>query len=128
MIIGGDVTSLIAGYISNGWLTAYDGASSVVARYSAGEGRTAVVDANNNILNYAYNPSPADGPEISWAYEGLDLTWAAGDDANEHDVYFGTSDTGVAGADRSSSYYKGKQALVDTSYTLPDAYLDRGQT
>ncbi|MBN1806867.1 MAG: carbohydrate binding domain-containing protein [Sedimentisphaerales bacterium] len=44
------------------------------------------------------------------------LTWAAGDFAESHDVYFGTDEEAVRNADRNSPEYKGSKALGSESY------------
>jgi len=66
----------------------------------------------------AWNPSPANGsnPDIDAA---LPLTWSPGDNASQHDVYFGTDRDVVADADTSTAdIYRGRQSV--TSYTPPE--------
>ncbi len=67
----------------------------------------------------AWDPSPANGstPDISNA---LPLTWLPGENAVEHDVYFGTDRDTVANADLSDTtgVCRGRQS--DTSYTPPE--------
>ena len=55
------------------------------------------------------------------------LTWRAGDNAAQHDVYFGTDEAAVSSADASdtSGVYRGRQA--GTSYVPTDEFL-WGQT
>ena len=66
----------------------------------------------------AWNPSPASN-EIAAINVATNLTWSAGDDASQHDVYFGIDSDAVAGADASDTtgIYRGRQNT--TSYT-PD--------
>jgi hypothetical protein len=55
------------------------------------------------------------------------LTWKAGDNASQHDVYFGTDLEAVSNADASdtSGVYRGRQA--GTTYVQPDEFV-LGQT
>jgi hypothetical protein len=61
----------------------------------------------------ARNPNPAPGstPNISQA---TSLTWSPGDNAAQHDVYFGTDKAAVADADESDTtgVYRGRQAAA----------------
>ncbi|MHC4628313.1 MAG: LamG domain-containing protein, partial [Planctomycetota bacterium] len=54
------------------------------------------------------NPAPGSTPNIGQA---ATLTWSAGDSAAQHDVYFGTDEAAVAGADASDTtgVYRGRQ-------------------
>jgi len=66
----------------------------------------------------AWNPSPANGstPDI---YAALPLNWSPGDQAAQHDVYFGTDADSVADADTSTGeVYRGR--LSATTYTPPE--------
>jgi len=57
------------------------------------------------------------------------LQWDAGDQALEHDVYFSTDYNDVADADITTpDVYRGRQALDQTMYTVPEAPLDLNQT
>jgi len=64
----------------------------------------------------AWNPSPADGA-VADVRTASPLTWMRGDNASQHDVYFGTDEVAVAAADASdtSGIYRGR--LGATSYT-----------
>ena len=68
----------------------------------------------------AWNPKPANGstPSIKGA---VPLTWSPGELAAGHDVYFGTDELAVGGADASdtSGIYRGRQSA--TSYTPTEA-------
>jgi len=69
-------------------------------------------------LFVAWDPSPAKGatPDLDMA---LPLTWSPGDNASQHDVYFGTDGDAVANADTSTAdVYRGRQS--GTSYTPPE--------
>jgi len=66
----------------------------------------------------AWDARPADGttPDIGVA---TPLSWSAGEQASQHDVYFGTDADAVENADTSTSeIYRGRQA--GTSYTPPE--------
>jgi len=67
----------------------------------------------------AWNPSPVNGsvPDLQHV---LPLSWSAGDNAAEHDVYLGTDKDAVENADASDTtgIYRGRQS--GTSYTPPD--------
>jgi hypothetical protein len=67
----------------------------------------------------AWTPSPADGstPDIDAA---VPLSWTRGDDASQHDVYFGTNREAIENADSSDAtgIYRGRQNA--TTYTPAD--------
>jgi hypothetical protein len=66
----------------------------------------------------AWGPSPANGstPDIDSA---LPLTWSPGDNASQHDVYFGTDQDAVADADTTTAdIYRGRQSGM--SYSPPE--------
>ncbi|UCE49994.1 MAG: LamG domain-containing protein [Phycisphaerales bacterium] len=67
----------------------------------------------------AWDPSPADGstPDVDTA---LPLAWSPGDNASQHDVYFGTDEVTVEDADATDTtgVYKGRQS--GTSYSPPE--------
>ena len=66
----------------------------------------------------AWNPSPANGstPDI---HAALPLNWSPGDQAVQHDVYFGANTDAVADADTSTTgVYRNRQST--TNYTPPE--------
>jgi hypothetical protein len=63
----------------------------------------------------ARTPYPAKG-DVN-VPQDVSLRWSAGDEAAQHQVYFGDDAAAVAAADTSSSLYKGTQALDNTSFT-----------
>ena len=67
----------------------------------------------------AWSPSPGNGstPDID---EVMPLSWSPGDNASEHDVYFGTVKDAVANADETDTtgIYRGRQSA--TSYNPPE--------
>ncbi len=57
------------------------------------------------------------------------LKWEAGQNANQHDVYFGTDQAAVADATTATAtIYHGRQALDQTTYTPTELPLAWGQT
>ncbi len=81
--------------------------------YDAGAGET-TLQAIATEPNQAWNPSPRPGRTID--YRPV-LSWTAGDNASQHDVYFGTDKTAVENATTSSPEYKPPRlALGTTSY------------
>ncbi len=69
-------------------------------------------------LLVAWNPSPSNGANPS-IKEALPLSWSAGDNAAEHDVYFGQEREAVRNADASdtSGIYRGRQDAVNYNPT-----------
>jgi hypothetical protein len=70
-------------------------------------------------LSLAWDPKPGNGltPDLE---DATPLSWSPGDNASEHDVYFGTDRGAVADADESDTtgVYRGRQ--IGTSYTPPE--------
>jgi len=64
-------------------------------------------------LLVAWNPSPSNGSNPGLK-DALPLSWSAGDNAAEHDVYFGSDREAVKDADASdtSGIYRGRQGAV----------------
>ena len=66
----------------------------------------------------AWNANPTNG-ETPFIRDALPLTWSAGDNASQHDVYYGTDRVAVNDADTSTAdIYRGRQA--GTSYSPPE--------
>jgi len=67
----------------------------------------------------AWNPSPANG-STPYVRDAMPLSWSPGDEASQHDVYFGIDRDAVADADASDTtgIYRGRQST--TSYTPPE--------
>ena len=66
----------------------------------------------------AWNANPSNGA-TPFIRDVLPLTWSAGDNASEHDVYFGTDKDAVDDADTTTAdIYRGRQA--GTSYSPPE--------
>ena len=84
LIIDGDVSSLLSGWIADGWLTAYNGSGSVIIDNSGTPEKTIVT--GEPPIYKAHNPFPTDGGAST---VNAQLSWAAGLDAISHNVYFG---------------------------------------
>jgi len=67
----------------------------------------------------AWGPNPANG-STPYIREATPLSWSPGDNASQHDVYFGTDRDAVADANESDTtgIYRGRQSI--TIYTPPD--------
>jgi len=76
---------------------------------------------------WAIAVSPANGAvDVS---QTPTLQWTAGDQALEHDIYFGTDYDDVANADITTpDVYRGRQVLDQTTYTVPETPLDLSRT
>jgi len=74
-----------------------------------------IIQVMRGDLLLAWNPIPADGsiPDIK---HSTPITWSPGDNASQHDVYFGTDRDAVDNADTSTAdIYRGRQN--NTSHT-----------
>ncbi len=69
----------------------------------------------------AWKPSPDNRSTVDVVEAGDGLTWSAGDDGKQHDVYFGTDQAAVQGAAASDTtgIYRGRQA--EASYAPTEA-------
>jgi len=67
----------------------------------------------------AWEPKPGNGSTV-YIREATPLNWSPGDNASQHDVYFGTDKGAVADADASDTtgIYRGRQGV--TIYTPPE--------
>ena len=68
----------------------------------------------------AWNPSPDNNSTVDIDEAKQPLSWSAGDEASEHDVYFGTDKDAVGMADASDTtgIYRGRQGTI--GYTPPE--------
>ncbi|MFH1883183.1 MAG: LamG domain-containing protein [Planctomycetota bacterium] len=69
----------------------------------------------------AWNPSPDNNSTVDIDEAKQPLSWSPGENASQHDVYFGTDEVSVEGADASDTtgIYRGRQGT--TSYNVPEA-------
>jgi hypothetical protein len=92
LILNGDQTAAINGFVSSGILSAYNGLGVVMKDYNVtNAGKTTIWGFLANPK--ATNPSPSNGA----ANLGLSVTlgWTAGTSAVSHNVYFGTATPGT---------------------------------
>jgi len=112
LIINGDATSLINGYIGSGLIVAYAGSGNVLMDYNiTNAGKTTVTAQTGEKAGY---PTPANG--ATGVSINADLSWSSGIYATSQDVYFGTDSTPDAGE------FQGNQ--TETTFTLPELALD----
>ena len=96
----------------------WDGLIDDVRIYNKALTQEEIKQAMRGDTSLAWNPSPADGsiPDI---HVTTPFSWSPGDDAVQHDVYFGTDSDAVTDADISTAVvYRGRQSA--TSYTPPE--------
>ncbi len=89
LVIDGNVTTQIAGYVSEGKITANNGSlADVRVEYDVPYSGKTTVSAPWTVRTTAFNPDPSDGQmhENTWA----NLSWGPGDLAVSHDLYIGT--------------------------------------
>lgn len=74
----------------------------------------------------AWNPKPNNKSTVGIKEASKPISWSAGDEAAEHDVYFGTDKAAVSNADASDAtgIYQGRQGT--NSYTLPASSIEWG--
>ena len=129
LIVNGDATSTINGYISSSLITAYGGAGTVNVSYNTpNAGKTTVTGTPSS-----NPPSKATGPSPANAATGVgittDLGWTAGAGATSHDVYFGTASPGTfRGNQAGTTYDTGTMAYSTTYYWRIDEKNAYGTT
>jgi hypothetical protein len=102
----------------------YDGAIDDVRIYNRAltQAELALIMRGNPLL--AWNPSPPNGAVIDIEHP-VPLSWSAGENTAQHDVYFGTDAAAVAGAKiTTTGIYRSRQ--TSTTYNPPEA-LQWGQ-
>jgi hypothetical protein len=102
----------------------YDGAIDDVRIYNRAltQAELALIMRGNPLL--AWDPSPPNGAAIDIEHP-VPLSWSAGENTAQHDVYFGTDAAVVAGAKiTTTGIYRGRQ--TSTIYNPPEA-LQWGQ-
>ncbi len=97
LIINGDATSAINGYVIDGWIKAYNGVGTVLYDFDiTTPGKTTVWAT---ISDKATIPTPTNGA-IYVPLSGMNLNWKAGATAASHNVYFGTDVNDINSAER----------------------------
>jgi len=99
LVLTGDARTPVNDLVGVGKIKAYDGLGRVVATYDAGEDETTVI-GNLGDPNLAWRPNPSDHSTIDWTPAGPTLSWLPGENADKHDVYFGTVLANVNDANR----------------------------
>ena len=88
LIIDGNQIPLIMGYVDTGLITAYDyRVGDILIDYDQSNADRTTVSAFADFL-WAYDPSPEKGAVVPGTEDTL--RWSAGDNADSHDVYFGS--------------------------------------
>ena len=97
----------------------WDGAIDDVRIYNKALTKDEILQAMRGDTTLAWNPSPAN-ESVPNLRDAGSLSWSAGENASQHDVYFGTDENVVDNADASDTtgVYSGRQAA--TSYTPPE--------
>jgi len=111
------VINLIAGSTYRIVMEYFESSSNAIAELrweSASTPKQLIPQAALALPIKAGNPNPANGA-VDVKHTPL-LTWAAGDYAVSHEVYFGMDEETVKNATKSSPEYKGTKALGDESY------------
>ena len=88
LIADGDQQTKIQGYIDDGWITAFGGAGYFQLDYNTRNAGKTTLTAGND--TQASNPDPAH--EAEGISTNPVLSWTAGNSAESHNVYFGTTD------------------------------------
>ena len=88
----------------------YNGGIDDVRIYNSALTQDDIIEAMREDLLIAWAPSPTNGATMDIKHTQL-LTWLPGDDAVQHDVYFGSDEDAVADADiTTAEVYKGRQS------------------
>ncbi len=97
----------------------FDGVIDDVRVYNKALTREEIAEIMKGDTTLASDPSPANGSTTD-IERATPLSWSPGDNAAEHDVYFGTDKNAVTDTDTSdtSGIYRGRQSL--TAYTPPE--------
>jgi hypothetical protein len=104
-IVDGDATVVLNAEVGLGNITAYGNTSgtngsTVHVNYDSEEDKTIVTATT--IYYWARNPGPETGAENQCA-DSVTLSWTAGVDATQHDIYLGTDETAVENATTATS-------------------------
>ena len=104
---------------NNQWSQFYEGMIDDVRVYNTVLTAEEIQQAMRGDTSVAWNASPSNRSTLD-IDEVLPLSWSAGDNASQHDVYFGTDKDAVDNADESDTtgIYRGRQNT--TSYNPPE--------
>ncbi len=127
LIVNGDARTVINGYISSGWITAYGGAGTVNVDYNVINPGKTTVTGSAAAPTKATSPSPANG--ATGVNINPTLSWTAGSGATSHDVYFGTASPGTfRGNQTATTFSPGTLAKNTTYYWRIDEHDAGGTT
>jgi hypothetical protein len=113
LVLNGYQIVVVNGYITDGYIVAYDGLGDVVVDFNAVDAKT-IVTGKPNLYKTKY-PYPTNNTSDVPPY--VVLGWMSGIDVATHDVYFGTDANAVRDANQSTSgIYKGSQPYDENSY------------
>ena len=99
LVLPGNALTAVNDLVGVGKIKAYDGLGRVVATYDAGDDETTVRGTLGD-PNLAWMPNPSDHSTIDWTPDGPTLSWLPGENADKHDVYFGSVLADVNDANR----------------------------
>jgi hypothetical protein len=118
LLLDGDVSAMVQGYVNSGWITGYDSSNpgDVLVEYNSSTGKTVCSGTTIASGEQAYNPFPVNYDVEASAYSSL--SWLAGTYAAMHDVYFGSSYSAVNSATVGSAEYVGSVPVVTTSIAV----------
>ena len=85
LVIEGDATAQIEGFIDAGQITFYNGSGRVVLDYD--DRNPGMTTLSSRWTGIAYNPKPADGAYLAETW--VSMGWSPDDAAASHDVYLG---------------------------------------
>ena len=92
----------------------YNGLVDDARMYNKGLSAGEVLDLMRGDPLLAWKPNPASGSTADVVKVAAGLTWSPGENAKQHDVYFGTDKAAVQGANASdkTGIYRGRQAAA----------------
>jgi hypothetical protein len=113
LVLNGFQVVIVNGYITAGYIVAYNGLGDVIVDFNVVDEKTIVTGRTNPYK--ARGPYPTNNTSDAPPY--VVLSWTSGDNVATHDVYFGTDANSVLDANHSTSgIYKGPQPRDETSY------------
>jgi len=113
----GDDVEAVSGYINQGMIVGYGGRGDLLVDMIDGN---TVVTSSAPDYTIAYGPRPGYGESNILLGETI-LSWSLGDQAVQHDVYFGENYDDVNGADiTTAGIYKGRQDANSISVTVAE--------
>lgn len=125
LILNGDQTAAIDGFVSSGILIAYNGAGTIMKDYNITNlGKTTVW--GYLAIPKATNPSPLNGATNLAA--NTTLSWTAGSGAVSRDVYFGTTSPGAFQGNQTATTFNPGELSYGTIYYWRIDEIDEANT